>query len=306
MAESRGKRRSLMSIFLAMLLGSGLLCLLTALATAMFGAVQGEEFCPQTLAVRSFSYYEIPLVGIQVTAIDRINRSHSLLSRILANKQVTPATDPERWDLLEGRRGASRKLGNAGILWTYLNDGERLRTKAWWRSTQSTTWEQWSRRHPKLAGELWTRVIQAARLNEYTLAPELFALAKRESVSDSTNPAALARQLDTALHAGLLKRGQVHVDLKRYAAAEEVLTAAIGLADSRTARMLRATARDGLNRPDDAAADRAAAKQLPPQVELPEAGPAEAALPEAALPEAGVGPARADRAKPRGGQAEAE
>src|SRR5262245_44901240 len=41
--------------------------LLVFLATVTFGAVHGTEFCPQTFERRSYSYYELPLVHIQMT-----------------------------------------------------------------------------------------------------------------------------------------------------------------------------------------------------------------------------------------------
>ena len=41
--------------------------LLVFVVTVLFGAVHGVEFCPQTFERRSYSYYELPLVHIQMT-----------------------------------------------------------------------------------------------------------------------------------------------------------------------------------------------------------------------------------------------
>src|SRR6478752_7308818 len=40
--------------------------LLVFVVTVLFGAVHGVEFCPQTFERRSYSYYELPVVRIQV------------------------------------------------------------------------------------------------------------------------------------------------------------------------------------------------------------------------------------------------
>jgi len=42
-----------------------------AVSVALFGMVVGEEFSPDKFARRSFIYYEIPLLGIQVSPVYR-------------------------------------------------------------------------------------------------------------------------------------------------------------------------------------------------------------------------------------------
>src|SRR3954470_10601735 len=64
--------------------------LLVFLATVTFGGVHGIEFCPQTFERRSYSYYELPLLHIQMTG-----ERHEALTGwtekcVTSNKFVTP------------------------------------------------------------------------------------------------------------------------------------------------------------------------------------------------------------------------
>jgi len=57
--------------------------LLVFMLTLWFGGVHGTEFSPQTFERRSYSFYELPLVGVQVTAIHHVEQ----LCRHAASRQ---------------------------------------------------------------------------------------------------------------------------------------------------------------------------------------------------------------------------
>ena len=78
-----------------------------AYMTLTFGRIQGEEFSPDVFRRREFSYYEIPLLGLQVWPITH-TESTGPLENYLRNKQLIslPARLPEpRWDLVSATRG---------------------------------------------------------------------------------------------------------------------------------------------------------------------------------------------------------
>src|SRR6188508_2076794 len=57
--------------------------------TVTFGAVHGTEFCPQTFQRRTYSLYELPLIGIQVTGIRREDVSQAAELFIASQKYIT-------------------------------------------------------------------------------------------------------------------------------------------------------------------------------------------------------------------------
>jgi hypothetical protein len=157
------------------------------IATLLFGQHGGEEFCPDTFTRRSFFYFQIPLVGIQVTPIFRDDTTNSLENYLIAGKFVTrTATDNPRWDLVTALSAGSRVVrGDAEILCNYLDmadDNSRL------------VWQHWSDTNPEAAKVLWPVVAQLARQQLYLLLPELFELASVES-----DPKTLAQELDQSL-----------------------------------------------------------------------------------------------------------
>src|SRR5437868_7260121 len=95
------------------LLGS---TLLVFVATVMFGAVHGVEFCPETFERRSYSYYELPLIRVQITGERHEDLTGPTEQFVSSKNYITSGTKKE-WHVLVGSQGTRlRRPGDAGIL----------------------------------------------------------------------------------------------------------------------------------------------------------------------------------------------
>ena len=146
-------------------------------ATLLFGLHTGEEFSPDTFSRQTFYYYEIPLLGIQVSPIVRKSRTNTF-ERFLRQKGYVKSgnSSQPRWDLVKvARSGATTFRGDADILCSYLDavDSGGIRH-----------WQTWSEKNPKLAGVLWPLVARAADEQLYIFVPELIDLAGSASKPD--------------------------------------------------------------------------------------------------------------------------
>jgi hypothetical protein len=189
--------------------------LLVFLATVTFGAVHGTEFCPQTFERRSYSYYELPLVHIQVTGERHEDLTGDTEKHVTSSKYITPAGPKKDWHVLIGSRGTRlRRPGDAGILMQYLDAEE---------SNNVYRWVRWSEQNSELAKVLWPAVQRVALHDMYIFVPELFDLAK--SVDD---PKKLQQNLDQFVAGKLLILGRRMVERKDLAAVK-VLDEAITL-----------------------------------------------------------------------------
>jgi hypothetical protein len=163
------------------------LTLLMFIATITFGAVHGTEFCPQTFERRSYSYYELPVLEIQVTGEQHEDLTGDTEKTVTSKSYVTPPPGGKQdWHVLVGSRGArNRRPGDAGILLKYLDAtdvGSNLR------------WNHWTEEHDEQAKVLWPAVQQLALHELYVFVPDLFDLTK--TISD---PAALKAATDKLL-----------------------------------------------------------------------------------------------------------
>jgi hypothetical protein len=158
--------------------------LLVFVATVTFGAVHGTEFCPQTFERRSYSYYELPIVRIQVTGERHEDLTGDTEKSVTTNKFITPpAGGKQDWHVLVGSRGTRlRQPGDAHILMQYLDAKD---------SQDAHRWLDWSNDHKPLAQELWPAVQQMAVHELYVYIPDLFDLAK--AIDD---PVKLKQELD--------------------------------------------------------------------------------------------------------------
>ena len=158
--------------------------MLLFVATVMFGAVHGTEFCPQTFERRSYSYYELPLVRIQITGEKHEDVTGDTEKAIAANNWIpAPSTAKSDWHVLVGSRGTRlRRPGDAGILMKYLDATQESNDRRWLR---------WSDDHKELAKVFWPAVQQLALREMYLFVPDAFDLAKR--IDD-------ANELDSQLH----------------------------------------------------------------------------------------------------------
>jgi len=166
------------------ILGVAGTALVIFLATVTFGAVHGTEFCPQTFERRSYAYYELPIVGIQVTGEKHEDKTGGTEMSLTANKLITPPPGAKQdWHVLIGSRGARlRRPGDAHILIEYLDAKE---------SDDYHRWARWSESHATLAKVFWPGVQRLAIGEAYVYMPDLFDLAK--SIDD---PVKLQQEVD--------------------------------------------------------------------------------------------------------------
>jgi hypothetical protein len=145
-----------------------------AFITRQFGGVYGVELNPHTFARRSYSFYEIPLLGWQVVAIRRDDIENDAVTFLIDNKYITdPKKAPDEWHLVQGIRGVSPAvIGDAKILAEYLEIVD---------ANSNYPWVDWSTKHPQLAKVLWPAVSRLARDEQYLYVDELFDLAQQAS-----------------------------------------------------------------------------------------------------------------------------
>jgi tetratricopeptide (TPR) repeat protein len=218
--------------------------LLALVTIAGFGMVAGEEFCPHTFARRSFVFYRIPLVRLQITPVFRDNATNRL-ERYLTNIGLLPQPPAAgvRWDVVRaGGAGAWQWQGEASILCNYLDqqlpDGNYV-------------WLQWSKDHPELAKRLWPAVARAARSHLYTVIPDLMRLSEQ-----TDSPHQLAQLLDSRLVEQYVWYGQIHQQLADHSAALDCFRAALTLdRDSAAALRGRELSRAALQQPESPTSD---------------------------------------------------
>ncbi len=191
--------------------------LLVFVATLMFGAVHGTEFCPQTFERRSYSYYELPIVRVQITGEKHEDLTGATELHVTSQKLVTPLTTTKKdWHVLVGSRGTRvRRPGDAGILVQYLDAME---------AGNYHRWVRWTEEHDKLAKEFWPGVQQFALRELYVFMPDLFDLTK--SIAD---PATLKQAIDHLLAQKLLLLARRHSEQNDTPAAIKVLDEALAL-----------------------------------------------------------------------------
>lgn len=185
--------------------------LVVLLSTALFGQRAGEEFCPDTFSRRTFFYFQIPLVGIQVTPIFRDDTTNSLENYLIANNYINKAATPTpRWDLVRAiGAGPAAVRGDAEVLCNYLDatdaDGRLF-------------WHSWTDKHGESAKRLWPLVAELARQQLYILVPELFELANAES-----DPKKLGLVLRRSLARQYLRLAQIQQQLGHHETALDLL-----------------------------------------------------------------------------------
>ena len=136
------------------------------------GNVSGLEFSPTHFQQRSFRFFEIPVLHLQITPIRRVAKTPATANYLRLNSLIkTPTTPPKAWHIVSLRRGITGTTpGDASLLTDQLEleDG----ADAYWR--------RWSIDHPKQAQVLWPVVQKLAERELYILVPPLFELAQRE------------------------------------------------------------------------------------------------------------------------------
>lgn len=212
--SGRSKRARWLYGILFGVLGTLGLALVIFFATCLFGFISGEEFSADSFSRRSFYYYQIPLIHIQVSAIDRSDETNALESYLRAKKYVpVKKTGEPRWDLVFASRAQIViAQGDAAILCAYLD----LEDKG------DLYWQKWTEEHPKVARILWPAVARVASQQLYIFTPDMLELAK-----DAGDVNAFNRDLDRMLAQKYSDLASIQQQLGHHETAIELLDEAI-------------------------------------------------------------------------------
>jgi hypothetical protein len=184
---------------------------------ALFGQVVGEEFSPDVFQRRTYIYFRIPLLGVQISPVWRWGSSGELEAYLTQHKFVPPCPRrPPRWHVATAHfAGTSSLQGDAHILCKYLDarqeDGELI-------------WLAWTKDNATSAKALWPAVAQLAQQNLYTFVPELMRLA-----GDECEPIQLQQRIDRALIDAYLLVGDIRSRMHDHRGALEYYDAALAI-----------------------------------------------------------------------------
>ena len=223
------------------LLGIGVV---TYIATCLFGFVSGEEFSPDTFARRSFYYYQIPLIHLQVSPIGRDDQTNALETHLCAKKYVpVDKKKKPRWDLVLARRaGVVITQGDAAILCAYLDSEDK---------DGNLCWKKWTEDHPKVAKILWPEVARVARRQLYMFTPEMLELA-----TGAANVDAFALELNRLLARKYSDLADVQQQLELHETAVELLNEAIRYApDDSELKERRSKSQQAVDRDEEPGSD---------------------------------------------------
>ena len=152
------------------------------------GFVSGQEFSPTHFQQRDFSFYEIPLIHLQITPIKRSGSTPSTATYVRQNSLITPQTGaPTTWHLVSISRGLT---GSTPADANLLIDQLKLQTGT------NEFWRKWSIDHPQHAKVLWPIIQKLAERELYILMPQLFELAQVDQT-----PPQLQQRIDDLLRA---------------------------------------------------------------------------------------------------------
>ena len=164
-------RRVLFRVLAALLMLTGGL-FIVLVGTLLYGHVSGEEFAPDTFERRVYSYFELPVLRIQVTPVRRTVSRPQLEQTLVDRKYITINSPPRRWDyVISHRLGEKWREGDAHILSQYLDA---------WGGESESYWLHWTNTHPAIAKTFWSEIAKLARQDLYLFTPELFELAAEQ------------------------------------------------------------------------------------------------------------------------------
>lgn len=163
------------------LIGGCVMALVMFLIIRIQGPVAGREFNPDDFRQRDFSFYEIPLLRLQITPIRRRSSTPDTAQFLRRKSLIDPRSgETNRWDLVEITRGLSGEIpADARLLVEQLSlrrDGDGY-------------WQTWSERHPEHARRFWPVVQRLSRRELYLLLPPLFEIAQNEGTADELSEA---------------------------------------------------------------------------------------------------------------------
>ncbi len=213
--SGRSKRARWLYGILFGVLGTFGLLIVIFFATCLFGFISGEEFSPDAFSRRSFYYYQIPLIQLQVWPIDRKDTT-SDLENYLRTKKYVPVkkTGELQWDLVfTARAQMVIAQGDAAILCSYLdikNQGGDF------------YWKKWTEDNPKAAKILWPEIARVASQQLYMFTPDMLELAR--GASDVN---AFDRELDRMLAQKFSDLARIQQQLELHETAVELLDEAL-------------------------------------------------------------------------------
>lgn len=212
--KRRWKRRH--RILLVGVIAGTILILFIGVAIVTQGRVHGTEFSPSHFQTRSFTFHEIPLLHLQLTAIRRSVTVTPASSYLRANNLISvPPGNPTRWHIVRISRGVSPAVpADAEILVRYLELDVDV--------SQGAYWKQWSTDHPALAKVLWPRIQRLAQRELYVFMPDLFELAKRTPSKE-----VFSQQLDHLIQESTLQLAADMTDAGRVELARALLSEAL-------------------------------------------------------------------------------
>lgn len=170
-ADSAAAARKNRTVRRWVVLCSGLLlAIVLFLIVRTQGFVSGYEFSPTHFQQRRFSFYEIPLLHLQITPIRRSSDTPPAANYVRQNSLITaPKGVPQVWHLVSISRGVTGSTPADAAL---LIDQLKMSTGG------KDFWRQWSLDHPQHAKVLWPLVQNLAERELYILLPRLFEIAQ--------------------------------------------------------------------------------------------------------------------------------
>ncbi|SMP76908.1 hypothetical protein SAMN06265222_12237 [Neorhodopirellula lusitana] len=132
------------------------------------GYVEGEEFSPTHFRSRKFTFYEIPLIHLQITPIRRTTTT-PLTALMLTQKNwiKQPDLEPSTWHLVSLQRGNEDPVDDdAALLMKQL----RLHRDG------APFWKTWSTDHPEMAQPFWQTIGTLSQRELYLVMPRLFEI----------------------------------------------------------------------------------------------------------------------------------
>lgn len=170
---SRRRRRSNKPLILV----CGILAtLLVGIVVFIKGSVSGTEFSPNHFQTRDFSFYEIPILSVQITPVSRKNTTGKTASHLRTSSLITAprGKQPDDWQLVSISRGPSSTPAHAALLTQALE----------LQNENGFFWIEWNKANPNRAAVLWPVIQRLARRELYVLIPELMELARSLSGDD--------------------------------------------------------------------------------------------------------------------------
>ena len=136
------------------------------------GHVSGREFSPTHFQSREFSFYEIPLLHIQITPIRRKSTALPTATYVRQSGLVSaPRGTPDTWHLVYLSRGLS---GSTPA------DAQLLVDQLEMYGEKGTFWKKWSIDHPEHAAKIWPITQRLPKRELYVLIPMVLELAQKD------------------------------------------------------------------------------------------------------------------------------